>query len=274
MLFAFDLDGTIVTQDNELPPRIRDAILALRQHGHQVTVITGRHHCGAQLALETLEVTRHYGTCNGARVHAGGDEHHLELHLEADVLSYLLERFTKSPDHPFFLSTRDRMYVRDPEDERWRRERQEGRQLHAVSAYQGEAAHKFIVMGDSTNWYAHEFARRFPANTYYLWANGYLEVMAQSANKGQALARVAEHYGISQSETVAFGDGPNDLEMLRWAGHAVGVGSLAPGVASVIDEHIAGPEDLGVAHWLEHFLRKPPGAFQPKRTKFSAEVLS
>ncbi len=133
MLFAFDLDGTIVTQNNELPARIRDAILGLRRHGHQVTVITGRHHSGAQLALETLNVTGHYGTCNGARVHADGDDHHLELHLEADVVSSLLERFTESPGHQFFLSTRDRMYVRDPEHERWERERREGRQLHTAS---------------------------------------------------------------------------------------------------------------------------------------------
>jgi 5-amino-6-(5-phospho-D-ribitylamino)uracil phosphatase len=253
MLFAAGLDGTIVTGNNELPARIRDAILGLRRHGHQVTVITGRHHSGAQLALETLSSTGHYGTCNGARVHADGENHHLDLHLETHVVSALLGQFTESPGHQFFLSTRDRMSVRDPEDARWKRERQEGRQLQTASTYQGEAAHKLILMGEDAGQLVQELKRRFPANTYDLWANDYLEVMAQGADKGQALQQIAEHYGVPQSEIVAFGDGPNDVEMLRCAGHAVGVGTLAPGVAGVIDEHVAGPEELGVAHWLAHF---------------------
>lgn len=257
MLFAFDLDGTIITRNDELPAATRAAILALRGAGHQVTVITGRHHTGAQRALDGLGVSRHFGTCNGARVHADGDDHHLERHLDGEVVSYLLGRFT--PDSAqnsaqFFLSTRDRMYVRDPAHERWERARQDGREVWTPADYGGEGAHKFILMSDQAASLAAELSQRFPENASYLWEHNYLEVMAAGADKGQALQRIAAHYGIPQSDTVAFGDGPNDLEMLSWAGRAIGVGTLAPGVAELIDDHVPGPEELGVARWLERYV--------------------
>lgn len=251
MLFAFDLDGTVVTRDNELPTPIRAAILALRREGHRVTVITGRHRSGAGPALDTLEVDCHYGTCNGARVHAHGDEHHVELHLDPGAVRHLLERFSGDSESQFFLSTRDHMYVLEPSHERWDWARREGRTLREPGTYAGEGAHKFIVMHENAARLQAELTERFPDNAYSLWEGRYLEVVAPGGHKGNALARIAAEYGVAQADTVAFGDGPNDLELLRWAGRAIGVGRLAPGVADVIDEHVPGPEELGVARWIE-----------------------
>jgi Cof subfamily protein (haloacid dehalogenase superfamily) len=251
MLFAFDLDGTIVTRENAIPLPIQAAILALRQEGHVVTVITGRHRSGTELALEALGVDCHYGTCNGARVHAHGDEHHVELHLDPEVVRQLLERFAADDESRVFLSTRDHMYVRQPPHEGWDWARREGRTLREFSVYDGAGAHKFIVMHENASRLQAELTERFPDNSYFLWEGRYLEVVAPGGHKGNALARIAAEYGVPRAETVAFGDGPNDLEMLRWAGRAVGVGRLAPGVADVIDEHVSGPEELGVADWLE-----------------------
>jgi len=251
MLFAFDLDGTVVTPDNVIPTPIQAAILALRQEGHLVTVITGRHRSGAGGVLDALKVDCHYGTCNGARVHAHGEEHHVELHLDPGVVRQLLERFAGDDESQFFLSTREHMYVRQPPHERWDWARRDGRTLREPDAYDGAGAHKFIVMHENAARLQAELAGRYPDNAYFLWEDRYLEVVAPGGHKGNALARIAAEYGVAQADTVAFGDGPNDLEMLRWAGRAVGVGRLAPGVVDVIDEHVSGPEELGVADWLE-----------------------
>lgn len=220
-----------------------------------MTVITGRHRSGAALALQALDVTCHYGTCNGARVHAHGDEHHVELHLDPGVVRHLLGRFAEDDESRVFLSTRDHMYVRQPRHEGWDGARREGRTLREFSMYDGTGAHKFIVMNENASRLQAELTERFPDNSYYLWEDHSLEVVAPGGHKGNALARIATEYGIPQAETVAFGDGSNDLEMLRWAGRAVGVGRLSPGVTDVIDEHVSGPEELGVADWLrQHVL--------------------
>ncbi|AFZ67778.1 HAD-IIB family hydrolase [Deinococcus peraridilitoris] len=261
MLLAFDLDGTIVTRDRQLPERIRQAILAARQAGHVVTVITGRHLKGTQAILDALEIDCHYGTCQGARVHGIGTDHHVELHLEDEVVQELLTRFGSDPRAEFFLSTRDTMFVRDPNAQGWAWARGEGQRLVAHGTYAGERAHKFIVVSEDAPKVQAELQARFPELAYYLWDDRFLEVVASGGTKGNALAHLAALHSVPREETIAFGDGVNDISMLQWAGRAIGVGHLSPGVAEVIDEHIPAPEELGVAHWLEQHLLAP--ALQP-----------
>ena len=70
----------------------------------------------------------------------------------------------------------------------------------------------------------------------------------------QVLEGIAGRLGVPREEVVAFGDGDNDLTMFAYAGRSVGVGSLQRGVAEAIDEHIPGPEALGIVDWLEQNL--------------------
>lgn len=60
-----------------------------------------------------------------------------------------------------------------------------------------------------------------------------IEVMAPGTNKGQALRAVAEVMGIERGEVAAMGDGPNDREMLEYAGHSA---ALLPAPGSLIEK--------------------------------------
>lgn len=84
-----------------------------------------------------------------------------------------------------------------------------------------------------------------------------LELSPLGVNKARALAAYAETLGIGADEVVAFGDMPNDVEMLQWAGrgyamasgHASAIGA-APLQAPAIDED-------GVAQVLTTLLAEP-----------------
>jgi hydroxymethylpyrimidine pyrophosphatase-like HAD family hydrolase len=65
---------------------------------------------------------------------------------------------------------------------------------------------------------------------------------------------LATEHGIGASEVVAFGDMPNDLPMLVWAGHAVAVANAHPDVLAVADEVTASNDDDGVAVVVERVL--------------------
>src|SRR5262249_4695227 len=66
------------------------------------------------------------------------------------------------------------------------------------------------------------FRSCFGESLYVTTTNAeYLEFMHPSANKGSALEMVAAKLGISREETIAFGDGRNDLQMISWAGCGV-----------------------------------------------------
>jgi hydroxymethylpyrimidine pyrophosphatase-like HAD family hydrolase len=60
--------------------------------------------------------------------------------------------------------------------------------------------------------------------------------------------------GFEQKDTLAFGDGPNDVTMIQWAGTGIAVGEAYHEVLDAAAEHIARPEELGVARWLEQNL--------------------
>ncbi|GGM47976.1 haloacid dehalogenase [Longimycelium tulufanense] len=82
---------------------------------------------------------------------------------------------------------------------------------------------------------------------------GLLELSPPGVTKGTGLAAVAGRLGVPAADVVAFGDMPNDLAMLAWAGHGVAMANAHPEVLAVADE-ITGPNtEDGVAQVLERW---------------------
>jgi Cof subfamily protein (haloacid dehalogenase superfamily) len=78
-----------------------------------------------------------------------------------------------------------------------------------------------------------------------------LEISAAGVSKASALARLCRQRGIEREDVIAFGDMPNDLPMLAWAGHAVAVANAHPEVIAAADEVTASNDESGVALVLE-----------------------
>ena len=83
--------------------------------------------------------------------------------------------------------------------------------------------------------------------------DGLVEVAAAGVNKGSALDRLARDWNISPAQAIAFGDMPNDLEMLSWAGRGVAMGNAHPDVLAVADETAPHHQADGVATVLERW---------------------
>jgi hydroxymethylpyrimidine pyrophosphatase-like HAD family hydrolase len=82
---------------------------------------------------------------------------------------------------------------------------------------------------------------------------GLVEIAPPRVTKATGLAEVAEQFGVGAAAIVAFGDMPNDLEMLRWAGHGVAMGNAHPALLDVADEVTASNADDGLALVLERW---------------------
>ncbi|MEP6561233.1 MAG: HAD family hydrolase, partial [Nakamurella sp.] len=81
----------------------------------------------------------------------------------------------------------------------------------------------------------------------YSTDDGLIEVAAAGVNKGSALAELAARWAIDPKHVIAFGDMPNDLEMLHWAGFGVAMGNAHPDVAAIATEVGAHHHEDGVA---------------------------
>jgi Cof subfamily protein (haloacid dehalogenase superfamily) len=82
----------------------------------------------------------------------------------------------------------------------------------------------------------------------------FLELASPRISKGSGLGFVAEHLGFKAAQTVAFGDGENDLELLGWAGYGVCVENGNELLKAKADWLCPGPEDQGVAQAIEGYL--------------------
>jgi hydroxymethylpyrimidine pyrophosphatase-like HAD family hydrolase len=96
-------------------------------------------------------------------------------------------------------------------------------------------------------------ANREQVSLTYSSDDGLIEVAAAGVSKGAALAVLAAEWGISAADTVAFGDMPNDLEMLQWAGMSVAMGNAHPEVMAVAREIAPHHAEDGVAQILERW---------------------
>ena len=89
------------------------------------------------------------------------------------------------------------------------------------------------------------------------WVHGefgpWLTVSRQGVSKGWALERLRTALGIPRAATLAIGDGYNDREMLRWAGHSVAMANAPGDVRKLADEVTGDVLEDGVATVLERW---------------------
>lgn len=67
------------------------------------------------------------------------------------------------------------------------------------------------------------------------WHPYFTDIVAHDNSKAHGMEAICRHYGIRQEETLAFGDGANDIEMLEWAGISVAMGNAADHVKAHAD---------------------------------------
>ena len=82
----------------------------------------------------------------------------------------------------------------------------------------------------------------------------FLEFASPDVTKGSGLAFLAEHLGFTREQTVAFGDGENDVELIEWAGYGVAVENAHERVKAVADLVCPAVGEEGVAQVLEAYL--------------------
>ncbi len=89
---------------------------------------------------------------------------------------------------------------------------------------------------------------------------GLLEISAAGITKAATLARVAEELGVAREEVVAFGDMPNDIPMLTWAGRGYAMANADPDLLAVADEVAPSNDEDGVARVLAEIFDLDVGA--------------
>jgi hydroxymethylpyrimidine pyrophosphatase-like HAD family hydrolase len=89
------------------------------------------------------------------------------------------------------------------------------------------------------------------ATTTWSSLGALVEISAADVTKASTLALLCEELGVGREEVVAFGDMPNDLAMLAWAGTSYAMANAHPSVLRLATRQAPSNEDDGVAAVLE-----------------------
>ena len=257
-LVATDLDGTLLSSDGLCSGRTRTALAAVERSGMRVVLVTAR---PPRWLHDLADLVGEHGLAlcsNGAFVYDVRSRQIREEHCMAAgvVESLAVDLRDALPGIVFAVESRagfgrERNYLDEfttPQDV-WAVRLEElldplpGKMLarcHKVPAVQ---FHRVVdeVVGDR-------------AVVSYSGASGLAEISAAGVTKAAALQGWCAAQGIDSTEVFAFGDMPNDLPMLRWAGRSFGVANAHPDVLDVVDQVCASNNDDGVAQVLEELL--------------------
>ena len=85
------------------------------------------------------------------------------------------------------------------------------------------------------------------------WNPLFTDITLQGADKGSALLKMAAYIGIEPSECIAFGDGGNDMSILRAAGIGVAMGNANEDVQAVADYVTTSVDEDGIRNAFIHF---------------------
>ena len=258
-LFVTDLDGTILfdrgTEGAFSTSETRQALQALQASGVTVCLASGRMHESMVLIAQEMGLKGPIVSYNGAMIRDESGEliHHSPL--AADIADQVLQMALKrNIALNYYLD--GKIYARRFQP--WW-DLYQGRTASPMVAvddlgvYAGSSPTKLLMISDPQNiknLHA-ELAPRFEGRANVIITNDeYLEFMAHDVNKGAALRQLAQYLNIPLSDTIAAGDGYNDLEMIEAAGYGVAVSSGREAVRHAADTVVASPQDSGLAHFI------------------------
>lgn len=248
-LIASDLDGTLLKEGaQDLNPDFFDIIRKLKEKGILFTAASGRRLYNLRLLFEPVKEDICYIAENGSLcicdskvISKGLIEHNLGLRIFRAVKEYGGCHCVLSCESACYTDSKDAEFIKHVQDV-LRYDLIVVDDLETVTEpFLKIAICDFRGTKDIHSYFQERFAKEIKVVTSgYAW----IDFIAPNANKGTALADLAEYLGIKPEECMAFGDQYNDTEMLRFAGTSYAMSDGAPGIADYATNVTDSVEDV------------------------------
>ena len=261
-IVASDLDGTLLTPEHHIAPYTRDVLQRLHAKGKHFVFATGRHHVDVSEIRKNVGIPAFMITSNGARVHDDADNVIFSRNVEPALVSALVEMVKKDESITIHIYRENDWLLSRVDEDLAKFHKESG---FSFSVFDTEnppledIAKIFFIRHDHEYLAAYEkkFISLFGDKVSVAFSTPFcLEVMGSGVSKGDALEAVAKIKGFSLEDCIAFGDGMNDVEMLRMAQKGLIMESALPRVKEALPEHdvIGSNADESVARYLEKHL--------------------
>ena len=255
-LLFLDVDGTLVSfNTHQIPASTVEAIRKAHENGVKIIIATGR----CRKIINNLTAIEPYidgySCTNGSYNSIEGKEVSCYPIAEDDVLKVLekadrdRKACTVSGKENVTVVGRDaqfhQMFV----------------EMHDIPYFAGELPPLDVVMAEGvtelTVFFDKDEGDKIMSELVNCessrWYPTFMDITAKGVNKGQAVRDVARYLGVSIAETMAIGDGDNDVPMIQAAGIGVAMGNSTDDVKSKADFVTDSIDEDGLANALKHF---------------------
>lgn len=238
-IIFFDVDGTLYNSEKKIPDSAKKAIEAARGNGYEIAIATGRAPFMIQSILDELEIDT-YVTFNGQYVVYKGEVIYTDS-VPKEYLAKIID-FGHMRNHPV-------VFIDDKE---------------MIASIEG---HTFIEQSLTTLKYPYPMSNplfyrdndvyqtlifmeeseeqlyrdTFSEVNFIRWHPYSCDILPKDGSKARGIKMLLEKINIPIEKTIAFGDGLNDIEMLREVGTSIAMGNgveQAKEVADIITDHV------------------------------------
>ncbi len=262
-IIALDLDGTLTNHDKVVTDATRKALAKAQDDGAVVVLASGRPTYGIMPIADCLELERRGGfilSYNGGKIVDCKTMETLYSQCLPDTVLPEIHNYAQEKGYALLGYSGNEIITESPDDkyvgEESRINKMPIRPVSNLLENIEKHPTKLLMTGDPTEMVKAEEELADILGTrmdVFRSAPFFIELVPKGIDKARSLQRLLNHINYTPSDMIAFGDGYNDISMLRLAGMGVAMANAAPEVRAEANYVTLSNDEDGVAAALAHF---------------------
>lgn len=249
----FDIDGTLISfKTHQIPKETIHALHELRKKDIKLFIATGRHH--SMISLDSIFKFDGYITLNGQYCYNNNKEIIHKQHIKKEDIEIIADQTSKNLYACYFIKENEVFTNMVNDEVKWFAN-ELNTKIPKVYNPSTEAVENDIYQ--LTAFVDKEQENLLLNSTNFIdatrWHDKFIDITPKGGSKSVGIEAVLKHYNIPLEQTMAFGDGENDVTMLKHVKTGVAMGNASDFVKSSADYVTSHIDDNGLVKALEHF---------------------
>jgi len=238
-ILFFDVDGTLYNLNKQLPASAKKAITKAKENGYEIAIATGRAPFMIDEILDELEIDT-YVTFNGQYVVYKGEVIFTDG-VSKQQLSDIIE-FGNERKHPVVFLDAEQMIASEPNHDFIQESMNALRFPYPVinpTFYEKNIVYQTLIFMEEKD--DALYKETFPDVNFVRWHRYSCDILPKEGSKARGIQMLLNKMDIPISNAIAFGDGLNDIEMLKAVGTGVAMGNghdRVKEIADVVADHV------------------------------------